>query len=75
MPRSDWWRNEYCQTPYLMLAIGSIGPSDDWTNHNNVRLTAARQLPLCPLAAGYFSRYTISGFKVAGKRCDPELQQ
>ena len=45
LPRSDWWRYEYCQTPYLMLA------SDDylaqrWLDqyHNNVRLTAAGQI-------------------------------
>jgi hypothetical protein len=45
LPRSDWWRYEYCQTPYLMLASDEY-LSQRWLDqyHNNVRLTAAGQI-------------------------------
>jgi hypothetical protein len=45
LPRSDWWRYEYCQTPYLMVASNEY-LAQRWIDqyHNNCRLTAAGQL-------------------------------
>ncbi|MGO8298895.1 hypothetical protein ACC817_22665 [Rhizobium ruizarguesonis] len=45
LPRSDWWRYEYCQTPYLMLASDEY-LAQRWLDqyHINVRLTAAGQI-------------------------------
>jgi hypothetical protein len=45
LPRSDWWRYEYCQTPYLMLASNEY-LAERWLDqyHNNVRLTATGQV-------------------------------
>lgn len=45
LPRSDWWRYAYCQTPYLMLASNDY-LAKRWIDqfHNNTRLTAAGHL-------------------------------
>lgn len=45
LPRSDWWRYEYCQSPYLMLASDEY-IAQRWLDqyHNNVSLTAAGQI-------------------------------
>jgi hypothetical protein len=45
LPRSDWWRYEYCRSPYLMLASDEY-IAQRWLDqyHNNVSLTAAGQI-------------------------------
>lgn len=71
LPRSDWWRYEYCQSPYLMLASDEY-IAQRWLDqyHNNVSLTAARQIaprhdqPVEDLSAG--SRTVL--------RCEDDLE-